>query len=127
MPESKITEDQVVLRIMDQLELQGKTGKELEKALNLSNGTFTKWKYQNGKSYNKRIDDIAQYLGVKVSYLLDGTDDYVNSETLTGTEIKIIKLFRTMGDEQRKSFLKLGEFLMMSTKYERMDAIVSNE
>lgn len=31
-----------------------------------------------------------------------------------------------MGNEQKKSYIKMGEFLVMATKYERMDAIMTN-
>lgn len=123
----KLTDDPAVLRIMDQLELQGKTGKELENHLGLANGTYTSWKYRNVKSYRNRIDEIAEFLGVSKGYLIEGIDEYVDANTLTGTEIKMIKIFRSMGNEQQKNYLKTGEFLVMSTKYERMDAIISHE
>lgn len=123
----KLTDNPVVLRIMDQLKLQGKTEKELVRYLGLSDSAFSTWKYEDGKGYEKRIEEIAKFLGTTRSYLYDGIDDYVNSDTMTATEIKIIKQFRAMGNEQQKNYMKMGEFLVMSTKYERMDAIISNE
>ena len=120
-----LTDDPVVLRMMDQLKLQGKTEKDLVRSIGMSNTAFSTWKYENVKTYHKHITDIAAFLGVTEQYLLDGTDEYVNKDTMTGTEIKLIKLFRSMGNEQQKCFIKNGEFLAMSTKYERMDAIVS--
>ena len=68
-----------------------------------------------------------RYLNVDVKYLLEGTDGFINTDTLTGREIKLIEQFRAMGNEQQKNYMKMGEFLVMSTKYERMDAIISNE
>ncbi len=127
IPKNVMTTNPVVLRIEDQLSVQGKTAKDLEKYIGVSNGTYTAWKYREGKSYQKYIDRIAEYLNVTKNYLLEGIDDYVNTDTLTGTEIRIIKQFRAMGNEQQKSYMKIGEFLVMSTKYERMDAIISNE
>ena len=51
----KLTDDPTVLRIVDQLEETGKTGKELERYLGVSNGTYTSWKYRNVKSYLSRL------------------------------------------------------------------------
>ena len=123
----KMTENPVVLRIMDQLKLQNKTEKELVRHLGLSDSSFSSWKFNDGKGYEKRIDEIASFLGVSRNYLYEGIDDYINSDTLKATEIKVVKLFRAMGNEQKKSFMKTGEFLVMATKYECMNAIISNE
>ena len=117
----KMTEDPTVLRIIDQLKMQGKTGKELEKHLGLSNGTFSAWKFGNVKSYKKRIDEIAKFLGVTKEYLLEGTVDHINRETITETEKKLIQMFRDMGNDQQKHYIKLGEYLTNLTRYERMD------
>lgn len=118
----KMTEDPSVLRIMDQLKLQGKTGKELEKHLGLSNGTFSAWKFANVKSYKKRIDEIAQFLGVTKEYLLEGTMDHIDWETITETEKKLIQMFRDMGNDQQKHYIQLGEYLTSLTRYEQMGA-----
>ena len=123
----KMTDDPAVLRIIDQLNLQGKTGKELEKHLGLSNGTFSAWKFANVKSYKKRIDEIAQFLGVTTEYLLEGTMDHINRETITETEKKLIQMFRNMGNEQQKHYIKLGEYLTNLTRYERMDTRIPIE
>ena len=121
----QMTDDPVVLRIIDQLKLQGKTEKELVGYLGMANGTVSSWKFANVKSYKTYISQIAEFLNVTEEYLLEGEDDVNN--TITGREIKLIKLFRSMGNEQQKCFMKNAEFLAMSTKYERMDAIVSEE
>lgn len=121
----KLTDDPTVLRIVDQLEETGKTGKELERYLGVSNGTYTSWKYRNVKSYLSRIDDIAAYLDVSKDYLLEGTDRNINREHMTSTEIKLIKLFREMGNDQQKTYMKIGNYLTEATKFERMDEIIS--
>ena len=72
-----MTDDPVVLRIMDQLKIEGKTEKDLVKHLKMANGTFSSWKFANVKSYRKRIGEIASFLGVSSEYLLEGKDDYV--------------------------------------------------
>ncbi|MDO4803944.1 MAG: hypothetical protein Q4A32_03880 [Lachnospiraceae bacterium] len=121
----KMTDDPVVLRIMDQLEMQGKTGKELEKHLGFSNGTISAWKFANVKSYRKRIDEIAEYLGVTREYLLEGTEDNHSREVMTPTEVKLIQLFRGMGNAQQRHYMELGEFLRNLSRYERTEAEVS--
>ena len=117
---NKLTDDPVVLRIMDQLQLQNLTEKSLLEFLGTSNSLFNAWKYRNVKSYVKYIDRIAEYLGVEKDYLLEGTDSYVNKDTLTATEIKIVGLFRDMGNKQQSTFIGIGEMLVESTQYERM-------
>lgn len=102
-----------------QLKIQGKTEKDLQQKLGMSNGAFTAWKYKNVKSYLKRIDEIAEYLDVDKSYLLEGRDDYVNINSLTGIEVKLIKTFRSMGNEQQRCFIELGVYLQMATMQER--------
>ena len=124
-PTRKMTDDPVVLRIMDQLQLQGKTEKELIRQLGMSNGTFSSWKYGNVKSYVTKIGAIAEFLDVTEDYLLEGIDSYVNKDTLTATEIKLIKIFREMGNEQQRVYMKMGHFLTEATKFERMDEIIS--
>ena len=105
---------------MDQLQLQNLTEKSLLEFLGTSNSFFNAWKYKNVKSYVKYIDRIAEYLGVEKDYLLEGTDSYVNTDTLTATEIKIVGLFRDMGNKQQSTFIGIGEMLVESTQYERM-------
>ncbi len=116
----ELTKDPVVLRIMDQLKLQGKTEKELVTGLGMSNTAFSSWKFENVKSYRKKITEIAKFLGVSEGYLLYGVDDYINQETMSGLEVELVKLFRSMGNEERKCYLKIGQLLIKSTKYDRM-------
>lgn len=66
---NELTRNPVVLKIMEQLQAQKKTEKEMEIALGFGNGTFTRWKYMNGRSYMNHIDRIAGYLNVTVEYL----------------------------------------------------------
>ena len=69
--------------------------------------------------------DIAAYLDVSKDYLLEGTDRNINREHMTSTEIKLIKLFREMGNDQQKTYMKIGNYLTEATKFERMDEIIS--
>ena len=113
------TDDPVVLRIEDQLRLQRKTAKSLIEYLGLANGTFTSWKYRNMKTYTKHIDKIAEYLEVSKEYLLEGIDPVLSADKLTSTDLKLLKMFHEMGNEQQKWFMRSGEFMVQLTKYER--------
>lgn len=98
----KVTEDPVVERILDLLKEQGKTEKSLLQYLGLANGTFTLWKYDNGKSFLKYIVPMSEYLEVTPNYLLRGVDDEINVETLSTGEIELIKNYRSITKEQKE-------------------------
>lgn len=114
-----VTEDPVVLRIIDMLELQGKTEKDLVTYLGLTSNMFTVWKYGNSKSYMKRIDMIAEYLGTTRKYLLNGTNGNAE-ELLTGTELKILMMYRELGNDEQELFLKVMNSLTDAYKYRQM-------
>ena len=87
-------------RILDLLHQQKKTEKELITYLGLANGSATKWKKRNGKSYFKHIKKIATFLGVSTDYLIHGTD-VVTNENLTIQEMNLLRLFRKMDEADR--------------------------
>ena len=119
-PVNELTNDPIVLRIMDQLQLQGKTEKSLLQFLDIPSTTFTSWKYRNVKSYMKHIDEIAEFLEVDKDYLLEGTDRSINMDTLTATEIKLIGQFRDMGNRQQILLMGICDTMVESTNFERM-------
>ena len=74
MRESKrtLTDDPIVLRIMNLLKSKKKTDKELSDHLELTHGITTAWKYGGSKSYRPHINEIAEFLEVSPNYLLHG-------------------------------------------------------
>ena len=86
---------------MDQLNSQRRSEKELTDHLGLANGTFTKWKYKNGRSYFKYIREIAEYLDVTPGYLLNGKDDEMTYESLNGDETRLLTLYRKLDESGR--------------------------
>ena len=96
------TDDPVVLRIMNLLDEKGLTDKELIERLGMARGTFTSWKYGRIKSYQAHIAEIADILDVSPNYLLRGTDDEVDVETLSESERQLIKAYRTAGNDGRR-------------------------
>ena len=103
---NELTNDKIVLKIMELLKIQGKTEKELTDYVGLANTTFTKWKYKGLKSYRKHLDKIAEFLEVTPEYLTEGVDDIINLSTMTTSEIKLLQLYRKMGDNAKEVLLK---------------------
>lgn len=104
-PKNETTEDPVVLRIMDLLNDQNKTQKELVEYLGLGNGAFTRWRYQGGKSYRTYINEIAEFLGTTPTYLLNGKVENISIENLSDKEIELIEEYRKL-DPKGKELIK---------------------
>ena len=107
-PKSEPVENAVVDRIEELLSLQKKSKQDLIRHLGLANGTFTSWRYRNGKSYLLHIDRIAEFLGTTPNYLLQGIDDNVNFDTLSAIEIEILYLFRKMKNDRKHTFIAVA-------------------
>ena len=74
----------------------------------MGNGIFTRWKYENVKTYMIYIDDIAHFLGVTSSYLLYGTEQ-PKKPLYTADEMKILTNYRLMTEDRKELFLKITE------------------
>ena len=48
----ELTDDPVLLRILELLKEKGNTEKDMVEYLGLGNGAFTHWKYENQKSFH---------------------------------------------------------------------------
>lgn len=101
-PNTEPVDDPIVARIVELLEEQKKTQKQLVEYLGLANGMFTKWKYHGGKSYMIHIDQIAEFFGLTPNDLLRGLNTNVSLETLTENEIELVKNYRALTDEARE-------------------------
>ena len=109
---NELTNDPVVLKIMELLKIQGKTEKDLTDHVGLANTTFTKWKYKGVKSYRKHLDKIAEYLEVTPDYLTEGVDDIINLSTMTTSELRLIQLYRRMGNDAKEVLLKTAGYFV---------------
>lgn len=74
--------------------------------LGLSQTSFTRWKYDGGKSYMKSMDQIANYLNVTVDYLLRG-EEKITVTDLSPQEVTLIKNFRNVTDNHRTNILEI--------------------
>ena len=83
--------DPVLERILEKLQEQRYTCKDLEIHLNIANGGTTNWK-NGGKSYYRHIGKIASFLKTTPTYLLTGNIENVGD--LTEEEKDFIMTFR---------------------------------
>jgi transcriptional regulator with XRE-family HTH domain len=112
----ELTNDPIVLRIIQELNMQGKTGKELEREVGISNGMLTKWKYQGSKSYMNYIGKIADFLNVTAEYLQGIPEKQKSDMELNAVEVKLIRMFRKMGSGERKCMLQSAEYFANSSE-----------
>ena len=102
----KVTDEPVLNRILTTMKEKGVNQQEVAQYLGLGNGTFTKWKYDNGKSYLKHLNKIAEYLGVSKTYLLEGINEVTNDEKLSQKEQKLLEIFRNLKIAEQDMFLR---------------------
>lgn len=117
----KLTDDPVVIRIIEKLEAAGKKDKELIDYLGMARGTFTAWKYRGMKSYMNHIYEIASFLQTTPEYLLTGEDGN-EIGTLIDTEIELIRLYREVDFQRKELISKIVVDLVKSYRYEKMTA-----
>ena len=99
-PAKEVVNNPVITRIIDSLAYRNLTQKELIDYLGLPNGTFTSWKYKNGKSYMKYIDKISDFLNVSKNYLLYGEIES-DSTGLLLSDVEGYRKFRQLSAEQQ--------------------------
>ena len=114
----KMTKDPVLLRILESLNEQGKTEKDLVMYLGLGNGAFTHWKYENQKSFMIHINQIADFLGVSPNYLLRGIEEEDGIETMSKAEKNMIKMYRKLNHDKQSLIKKTISYLVDLTEYE---------
>ncbi|MBQ8624301.1 MAG: helix-turn-helix domain-containing protein [Oscillospiraceae bacterium] len=88
-------------KILNLLNKQKKTQKELTDYLSISKATFSQWKSNENKSYMKHLPKIAVFLGVSVDSLLD--DEQVVAQvafTLTEHEKRLVAAYRNKPEMQ---------------------------
>ncbi len=103
----EIVNDPVLKRILDLLEKNKKTEKDMIMYLGISNGSFTPWKYQGSKSYMQYIAQMIEYFRVTPNYLLYGVDEEINTDTITVAELDLLR--PKMKDEQKLCLMKTAE------------------
>ena len=106
-PIRTMTDDPVLLRIMDLLKRNGHTEKDLLRNLNLKDTTFKRWKFENSKSFMQHIDKIADYLGVSIDYLIRGFINEGTTVSFVAEEKEIIDTYRKLSRRRQEMILNL--------------------
>ena len=106
-PKRELTDDPVLHRIIGALDDSGLTEKKLIEELGMSHGTFTSWKYGRVKSYQAHINEIAEILNVSPNYLLRGVDEEIEVETLSESEVRLIKGYRAADRDGQRHILEM--------------------
>ncbi len=101
-----VADDPVLGRILSTMDEKGVNQQDVTKHLGLGNGAFTRWKYNNGKSYLQYLSRIAEYLGVSREYLLSGKEEILENEKLSKNEQKLIETFRSLKKIEQEMFLR---------------------
>lgn len=94
-------------KIIKQLNLIGKTQKDLTDYLGLDKSTFSSWKSHKSKSYLKYIQKIAAFLGVTVESLLNNNE----TETFSDEYIILSRQMKKMTPEQLKQLSDVAKIL----------------
>ena len=109
--ERPLAENEIMVRIMNVMERKGIRQKDLMERIGVASPVFSRWKYDNGKSFLNHIESIAQCLNVTPEYLLNGTETIEEPE-YSLDDIEIAKMIRQLSPEQKKIIrLVIEEFL----------------
>ena len=102
-PIRTMTDNPILLRIMDLLKRNGHTEKDLLRSVNLKDTTFNRWKFENSKSFMQHIDKIADYLGVSIDFLIRGREN----DVFVAEEKKIVDIYRKLSRRRQEMILNL--------------------
>lgn len=103
----------MIERIRNELELQGKTQKDLMNYLGKSENLFTEWNAGRTKSYTKYVYQIAEFLNVSVEYLKGDTD--IKKEATIGDldneKKKLIEIIDSLPEDDRQKIIEYARLL----------------
>ena len=105
----KMTENQVVRRMVELIRKQGKKEKDLTDYLGISPGTMSKWKYDGSFVYMKHMEEICEFLDTTPNYLFYGPAD--EEERLTPAEKDMIMEYRKLDDGRKKCIREMLKYL----------------
>lgn len=98
-----LTNDPVVLRILELIRKRRKKEIDLAGYLGIPTGSMAKWKYYGSTSYLRYVEEICIFLNTTPNYLFLGHEETV--ESLSFEEKDIIRMYRDL-DEGRKNCIK---------------------
>lgn len=98
--DKELTDDPVVLHILELLKKQGKIEKQLTDYLGLQSGTMTKIKYYGSMAHYKHLKEICEFLNTTPNYLFMGSEE--DKDELTAAERKLIRMYRGFDKEKKR-------------------------
>ena len=98
--DKELTDNQVVIRIIELVKSRGKKEIDLAEYLSIPTGSMAKWKYYGGTSYLRYIDQICEFLDTTPNYLFWGVEE--TEEQLSVSEKEILRIYRNLDDGKRK-------------------------
>lgn len=104
----KITDNPVVLRIMELIRKKRKKEKDLTDYLGISSGGISKWKYDGSYVYLKYIVEICDFLDTTPNYLFWGSDD---EDRLLVGEKNMISMYRSLDEGRKKCVRDMIKYL----------------
>jgi hypothetical protein len=106
--------DEILARIIDELEKQEKKPSELIRYLNLPRGIFAAWKAGRSRYYCEHLAAISQFLDVSVEYLVIGEKQ--NNKISNSMEQELIDCFRCLDKAKQEAVLQNVRWLSGSDK-----------
>lgn len=93
---------------------QGVSNYALAKYLKCSQSTIKNWLSEANSPNNEKLQQVAEYFGVSVDYLLGNSDikEKPASESTDGLsdyDIRILSWFRSLPPEKKEAILNLGD------------------
>ena len=108
--ENNSTVDPIFLRIDELLTAQGKKQTDLINYLRMARGTYVHWKTQKNKSYMKHLDEIADFFGVPLYYLVKGSSN-PEDFTVSQEEYEMVSTYRKLSREKKETIDNILNFL----------------
>ena len=97
--------DPIVERILSMMEQRGISQREMASLLGITEGSFSKWKNQGSKSYNRYLGQLSEILNVPVSYLVNGD--------LDGDKIGAANMYSENTRAMIRIFDEMDEFVLI--------------
>ena len=97
------------------LKRKGITAHTVSKATGITSATFSSWKKGIYTPKQEKMQKIADYLGVSVSYLM-GLDENPPAPTYTPVEQAILRDLMDLSEDQKLKILDFIQFLVFQNK-----------
>ena len=111
----KLTENQVVIHILELLRKRGLSEKDLTDRLQISKGSVSKWKYDGSVLYLKYLEEICEYLDTTPNYLVLGNED--KEKRLIKAEAEILQMYRDIDDGKKKCIYDTLKYFVEAEKH----------